>query len=64
MKRQCSGTDTIEFHILPQTPVGKGKKKDEQYQLELPTIETLPWNDQFKINGSVCVWAGEGGGDA
>ena len=23
-KRQRSGTDTIEFHILPQTPYGKG----------------------------------------
>ena len=58
MKLQWSGTDTIEFHILPQTPVGTGKK-DEHYQLELPTIETLPWNDQYKINGGVC---GGGGG--
>ena len=24
MKMQLSGTDTIEFHILPQTPNGKG----------------------------------------
>ena len=37
-------------------------KKDEQYQLELPTIETLPWNDQYKINdGDVCVCVGGGG---
>ena len=54
MKRQWSGTDTIEFHILPQTSVGIGTKKDEQYQLELPTIKTLPCNDQYKINGGVC----------
>ena len=24
MKKQWSGTDTIEFHILPQAPTGKG----------------------------------------
>ena len=35
-------------------------KKDEQYQSELPTIETLPWNEQYKINGGVCVWGGGG----
>ena len=29
------------------------EEKDEQYQLELPTIETLPWNDQYKTNGGV-----------
>ena len=57
MKRQWSETDTNEFHILPQTPVGIGTKTDEQYQLELPTIETLSWKDQYKINGG----GGEGG---
>ena len=49
-------TDTIEFHILPQTPVGKGTKKNEQYQLQLPTIETLRLNDQYKINGGVGAY--------
>ena len=44
--------DTIEFHILPHTLVGKGQK-DEQHQLQLPTIKTLRWNDQYKINGGV-----------
>ena len=29
------------------------EQKDEQYQLELPTIETLSWNDQYKINGEI-----------
>ena len=35
--------------------------KDEQYQFELPTIETLPWNDQYKINGGGGVCGGGGG---
>ena len=40
-------------------------KKDEQNKLELPIIETLPWNDQYESNGgcvcvSVCVWGGGG----
>ena len=31
------------------------EQKDEQYQLESPTMETLPSNDQYKINGGgVC----------
>ena len=29
------------------------EQKDEQYQLELPEIETQPWNDHYKINGGV-----------
>ena len=36
----------------PRHQSGK-EQKDEQYQFELPTIETLPWNDQYKINGGV-----------
>ena len=64
-KRQWSGTDTTEFQILysyPRRQSGK-EQKDEKYQLELPTIETLPWNDQYKINGGsgvcgVCVGGG------
>ena len=36
-------------------------KKDEQYQLELPASETLPWNDQYKINGGMWGLVGGGG---
>ena len=38
----------------PDTSRGK-EQKDEKYQLELPTVETLPWNYmyQYKINGRV-----------
>ena len=32
IKRQRSGTDTIEFHILPQIPNGKG----------IPTVKMAP----------------------
>ena len=32
MKRQWPGTDTIEFHILPQLPNGKGKHTIETAQ--------------------------------
>ena len=48
-------------HPTPDTSRDR-YKKDEQYQLELPTIETLPWNDQYKINGGggVCVCVGGG----
>ena len=35
---------------FPRHQSGK-EQKDEQYQLELLTIETLPWNDQYRING-------------
>ena len=38
------------FTFYPRHQSGK-EQKDEQYQLELPTIETLPWNDQYTING-------------
>ena len=36
--------------FYPRHQSGK-ERKDEQ--LELPTNETLPWNDQHKINGGV-----------
>ena len=42
------------FTFYPRHKSGK-EQKDEQYQLELPTIETLPWNDQYKINGGEGV---------
>ena len=38
------------------------EQKDEQYQLELPTTETLPWNEQYKIIGGGRGGAGGGGG--
>ena len=44
-------------HPTPDTSRDR-YKKEEQYQLELPTTETLPWNNQYKING------GGGGGGA
>ena len=40
------------FTSYPRYQSGK-EEKDEQYQLELATIEILPWNDQYKINGGV-----------
>ena len=38
----------------PRQKSGK-EQKDEQYQLELPTIETLSWNGRYKINGGVGI---------
>ena len=34
MKRQRSGTDTIEFHFLPQTPYGKGTQKCRRHKVK------------------------------
>ena len=47
-------------HPTPETSRER-YKIDEQYQLELPTIETLPSNDQYKIMAvAVCVCVGGG----
>ena len=43
----------------PRHQSGK-EQTDEQYQLELPTIETMLSNDQYKINDGVCVGGGRG----
>ena len=61
MESQWSGTDTIKFHILSQTPVRKGTKRQT-----IPIRITYNWNTalnhQYKIiNGCVCVCVGGGG---
>ena len=49
-------------HPTLDTSRERNKKTNEEYQLELPTIETLPWNDQYEIivGGVVCVCGGGG----
>ena len=47
MKRQWSGTDTIEIHILPQTPYGKRTKtvktkSSKTAQAEIKEVSSFP----------------------
>ena len=50
IKRQLSTPIQSNSTSYPRHQSGK-EQKDDLYQLELPTIETLPWKDQYKING-------------
>ena len=56
MKRQRPGTNTIEFHILPQTPNGKGTHTQQRW-LEMSHDMTKPTKWLYAQRRLGSAWA-------